>query len=287
MIIIDPNNPKGIVWIASYPKSGNTWIRIFIYHILRMMVGAEREENDLEVLSRATGYEARLFGLFDELLGKPVVEATKQEIAEVREHVHAAVFERAPRVAMVKTHNLLGMAYKHPTINLNVSAGTIYIVRDPRDVVVSLSDHLGCTLDQGIGVLNHSAYTSESDPEGAYEVWGSWSEHVKSWTMVPNQAVIVVRYEDLLEDPFKQFSAIVKHLRESPSEEQIREAIELSSFKSLYDQETAGGFRERSPHAERFFRVGKAGQWRGELSTQQVNTIVGAHGDMMRKFGYL
>ncbi len=286
MIIVDPNRPRGIVWIASYPKSGNTWIRIFLYHLIRLTEGVERTDNDLDALDRASGYESRFFSLFEELLEKPLTEATPKEVAEIRASAHAAVAERAESVLLIKNHNVLGNVFGHPMVNLNVSAGTIYMVRDPRDIVLSLADHLGCNVDQAIDVMNRSAYSTENSKESAFEVWGSWSEHVKGWTMVPSEAVIIVRYEDLLSDPFTQFTKVIRHLRQKPSEDHIREALKLSTFSELSDQEQRHGFRERSPRAERFFRVGKAGQWRAQLTPYQVRRIVGVHGEQMRKFGY-
>ena len=71
MIVVDPKNPRGIVWIASYPKSGNTWIRVFLYQLMRIMGGHPREPDELNKLDRSSMYEARLFGLFDQAIGRP------------------------------------------------------------------------------------------------------------------------------------------------------------------------------------------------------------------------
>ncbi|MCR4282913.1 MAG: sulfotransferase domain-containing protein, partial [Bauldia sp.] len=72
MINTDPRNPRGIVWIASYPKSGNTWLRMFLYQLMRIMGGHPREQDELNKLDRSSMYEARLFGLFEQSLGKPL-----------------------------------------------------------------------------------------------------------------------------------------------------------------------------------------------------------------------
>lgn len=286
MIIANPRNPRGIVWIASYPKSGNTWMRIFLYHLVRISEGLPRADNDLQALDRVTGYEARLFSLFTEILGKPLEEATLDEVMGVRMQVQAEIARRAPGLAMLKTHNLMGFFKKQPIINLKVSAGTIYIVRDPRDVVISLADHQGCTIDQAIGIMNRSAFTSVNDDQGAYEMWGSWSEHVKSWTMAPHEAVIVVRYEDMLADPIKEFGAVARHMRQNPTPEQLEEAVNLSTFRELSEQESQGGFRERSARAEKFFRVGRSGQWKETLTPIQVRKLEQAHAERMKFFGY-
>jgi hypothetical protein len=288
MIYADPSKPKGIVWLASYPKSGNTWLRMFLYQIQRIMGGHPREEDELNKLDRSSMYEARLFGLFNRILDKPVATATAQEVTRVRPLVHATVVDRVQGgAALVKTHNLLGKIGKFPILNLAVSAGAIYVVRDPRDVAPSLAKHLGSSIDEAIRVMAQHAYATQNNEEAAFETWGSWSEHVNSWTMDPSPQVLIVRYEDMMAEPTETFSGIIKHLRQNPTAEQITEAIELSSFDKLKRQEDSYDFRERSPRADRFFVSGRAGGWRETLSEAQVKAIVAEHSGMMRKFGYL
>ena len=287
MILADPRNPRGIVWIASYPKSGNTWMRVFLYHLQRLMAGLPREENDLHHLDRSSTYEARLFGLFEQFLGKPLAQATREEVTNVRPQVQATIAQRTPAVALIKTHNVLGQLGGTPIINLQVSAGTIYIVRDPRDVALSLANHLGASIDEAITVLSTPGYGTQNKPEAAFETWGSWSEHALSWTMRPHDAVLVVRYEDLIAAPNETFAGVARHLRQKPTPEQIAEAVDLSAFSELREQESKGDFRERSEAAEVFFREGRAGEWREKLSAEQVRRIIDAHGEQMQKFGYL
>ncbi len=287
MIFVDPRNPRGIVWLASYPKSGNTWLRMFLYQLMRISEGFPREDDELNKLDRSSMYEARLFGLFDNALGKSLANATPAEVTNVRAGVHETIAERSGGVALVKTHNLLGHLDGKPIINLRVSAGSIYIVRDPRDIAPSLAKHIGRSLDEAIAVMARNGYGTNNAAELAFETWGSWSEHVESWTMRPSDAALIVRYEDMLTKPTEIFGDIVKHLRQSATQEQINEAIELSSFDKLRKQEESYDFRERSPRADRFFVSGKAGGWRDRLSSAQADAIVNAHSAMMRKFGYL
>src|SRR5690606_31102214 len=119
------------------------------------------------------------------------------------------------------------------------------------------------------------------------EVWGSWSEHVYGWTMRPHEAVLVVRYEDLIADPIGQFTRVAHHLRQDPPAEQIAEAVQPSTFDELKAEEAKGDFRERSERADRFFREGRAGEWREKLSAAQAQRIADQHGAQMQKFGYL
>ena len=288
MIVADPRNPKGIVWIASYPKSGNTWMRVYLYHMMRLMNGLPRSDNDLHALDKASTYEARLVGLFEEMMGKPLATASRYEVALIRPQVHAAIVQRTGSVSLIKTHAALGQLGDLPTHNLAVSCGTIYIVRDPRDVAISLAAHNGSTIDAAIADMATPSYGTQNSDQAAFEVWGSWSEHTLSWTDKPHEAVLVVRYEDMHADPTATFTSVAKHLRQKPTPEQIAEAIALSSFKELRDTEIAtGDFRERSERADRFFREGRVGEWREKLTPAQVRSIEDAHRAQMMKFGYL
>ena len=221
------------------------------------------------------------------MIGKPLAQASRYEVALIRPQVHAAIVQRTGSVSLVKTHAALGQLGNLPTHNLAVSSGTIYIVRDPRDLAISLAAHNGSTIDAAITDMATPSYGTQNSDQAAFEVWGSWSEHTLSWTDKPHEAVLVVRYEDMLADPTPTFTAVANHLRQKPTPEQIAEAIELSAFKELQDAEIAAGdFRERSERADRFFREGRAGEWRDKLSPRAGAPHRGRHREMM-KFGYL
>lgn len=287
MISVNPRNPKGLVWLASYPKSGNTWLRIFLYQVMRITGGHPREPDELNKLDRSSMYEAKLYGLFQQVLGKPLATATPGEVAMARPRVQALIYERVDHVALVKTHNLLGHIGNAPTINAEVSVGAIYVLRDPRDVAPSLARHHGCSIDEAIGMMATNGFGSQNKAESAFETWGSWSEHVLSWTMTPSDQILVIRYEDMHEKPRETFQSVVKHLGQAPTDEQLDEAIALSTFDELRSQEDRYDFRERAPNAERFFAEGKAGAWREVLTDTQVATITDVHRPLMRRFGYL
>ncbi len=277
----------GIVWIASYPKSGNTWVRIFLYHITRMAMGVPLDDHDLNKLDRSSLYEARMFSLFSEMIGKPIMDTTPPDIIKVRPLLHAEVAKRAQGMIFLKTHMALARVMDTPTINMDASLGAVYVVRNPLDVVLSLSNHIGMSLDDAITVMCRPAFYSPTGTEEVYEPWGSWTENVESWTIRSLPVVLVIRYEDMLTEPLKVFSKVMTHLRQKPTDEQIAEAIDLSSFRRLSEIEKGSNFRERSQNAERFFRVGKADQWKEKLSEEQVGRLVAANYRMMSRFGYL
>jgi hypothetical protein len=96
-----------------------------------------------------------------------------------------------------------------------------------------------------------------------------------------------MRYEDMLAEPHKTFGALARHLLFKPTESELADAIDRSSFERLREQEEKEGFRERPEVAERFFRDGRAEQWKEVLTPKQIQRIVDAHGEQMKRFGYL
>jgi Sulfotransferase domain len=277
---------SGIVWIASYPKSGNTWIRAFLHNLTRVLNG-EAGEQDINEMARFSTWELDKQRYAHFLGYEPDNTIHRAEIAATRHAVHQQIADEAEGLIFIKTHNGLVVDRGHPTINFAVTSGAIYVVRNPLDVVISYAHHAGTTIDKAI---DHMALTDIETigKEGAiYEVLGSWSQHVWSWTRNPNPAIHVMRYEDMLDDPERAFGALARHLLLNPTRRQLKRAIELSSFTRLQAQERANGFRERPPHADQdFFREGRAGQWKDVLTEAQIMRLVRDHAEQMHRFGY-
>ena len=280
--------PKsGIVWIASYPKSGNTWIRAFLHNLTRILNG-ECGEQDINEMARFSTWELDKRRYADFLGFEPDNTIHRDEIAATRHAVHRQIADAAEGLIFIKTHNGLVVDRGYPTINFAVTSGAIYVVRNPLDVAISYAHHAGTTVDQAIDHMAQSDAETAGKERAVYEVLGSWSQHVWSWTRTPNPAIHLMRYEDMLDDPERAFGALARHLLLNPTNRQLAEAIELSSFERLKAQERQKGFRERPPHADQdFFREGRAGQWKEVLTPAQIKRLVQDHGEQMRRFGYM
>lgn len=278
--------PKGIVWIASYPKSGNTWTRAFLHNLIKIISGEAAGEQDINKMGEYSTWDISL-ELYKELLNKDPREVDRAEIAAVRPLVQEKIAEMTDGLSFVKTHNALMIDRGVPTINSAVTSGAIYIVRNPLDVAISYSHHMGRSIDDAIEHMETRGLETKVSEKSVYEVYGSWSEHVHSWTRKQNRAVYIMRYEDMTADPKAVFGALARHLLMLPTDQQLSEAIELSSFERLKKQESEGGFRERPKVAKQFFREGKANQWQQVLNRSQIRRIVATHQVQMRRFGYL
>ncbi len=276
---------SGLVWLASYPKSGNTWTRAFLSNLAAIMAG-ENDELSVNAISRFSAGEY-LAPLYENRLGFKPTPAHRTEIAAIRHEIQKSIADEYEGLVFVKTHNGLVTDCGRPIINFSVTSGAIYIVRNPLDVVISLAHHMGRTIDGAIEIMETRDLETPINEKQVHEIWGSWSQHVESWTRTPHRAIYVMRYEDMLSGPQKTFGALARHLLLDVTPVQLDLAIERSSFANLKSKEDKEGFQEKSERAERFFREGRAGQWKEILTPAQIRRIVKEHSQQMARFGYL
>jgi hypothetical protein len=278
---------SGIVWIASYPKSGNTWARAFLHNLVKIRNG-ESDEQDINEMARFSTWELDKKRYAHFLGFEPDNSTHRNEIAATRHAVHRQVADTTEGLIFVKTHNALVMDRGHATVNFAATSGAVYIVRNPLDVAISYAHHAGAPIDDTIEYMSRKDVETEGSDIAVYEVHGSWSQHVWSWTRNNNRALHVMRYEDMLAEPEKSFAALARHLLIEFTPQQLQTAVEHSSFARLQTQEKKRGFRERPPNADgNFFREGRAGQWKDVLTPAQIDRIVRTHDEQMRRFGYL
>ena len=272
----------GLVWLASYPKSGNTWLRAFLHNLIKN----EDEPVDInDMMQLSVGDTLKEW--YAEAAGGDIDGLSDDQIAKLRPKVHRRFTELAPNSVFVKTHNFLGIDRDVPLISLDVTAAAIYVIRNPLDLVLSLAPHFGLSIDAAIELIASEKAGSPADRANVGQRFSSWSSHVKSWTRQQNDRLRVVRYEDMHRNPKETFGSITGLLGIDASPERIDRAIRFSSFDVLRGQEDAHDFRERSIHADKFFRAGKVGAWHTALTDTQVTTIVDRHRDQMVRFDYL
>lgn len=274
-----------IVWLASYPKSGNTWLRAFLANLLANRADPLRPNE----IRDFTDSEARA-DRFSELAGRPNTELSIAELSALRPQVHASIAQRAQGTRLLMTHNFTGSFEGQQTVNWAVTAGAIYVVRNPLDVAVSMTHHFGLTLDEAIERLGDDRVASVNDELFVSHIIGSWSTHVRSWADVAERSpgkVIVLRYEDLLEKPAKHFAKAAKLIGLGRDKARIERAARHTRFETLSALEKRDGFVEAVDEKTRFFHKGRANQWREALSREQVERVVRDHREQMARFKYL
>jgi len=271
-----------ILWLASYPKSGNTWLRAFLANYL---LNTPTPQN-INSLSEFAFGDMRA-DYYEQISGKPQAELSWPEINGLRPRVHRHLADAHPGTVLVKTHNVLSAIDDIPTITPDVTFGAIYVVRNPLDVAVSFSHHYGLTLDQGARAICYKPLEIQPKAGHILQVVSDWSSNIRTWLNAPGLYLKILKYEEMKKSPSKAFSSVLEFLKIPKEKERLKRAIRHSSFKVLAGQERQTGFIERSQNAERFFRKGAVGTWRQELAPEQVDLIVDCHKDMMREMGYL
>ncbi|MGX1198152.1 sulfotransferase domain-containing protein [Parvibaculum sp. MBR-TMA-1.3b-4.2] len=271
-----------LIWLASYPKSGNTWMRSFLHNLLRggsTPVDINRMADFCLGESDASWYAPRA--------PKTVGDLTPEELAAIRPIVHQDFTTAFPDSVFVKTHNFLGESFGYPIHNMDVTAGAIYIVRNPLDITLSAANHFGLTTDEAIDFMSDPDAMTGGNDRHVFEYLSSWSFHVQSWTQNPNPQLLVVRYEDLIRKPRKHFKQVAGFLGLKPPAERLERAIKFSSFKVLKAQEEKSGFQEKSKASDKFFREGKAEQWKEKLTPKQIRRVIDNHREQMERFDYV
>lgn len=275
-----------IVWLASYPKSGNTWVRIFLNNYLQNS-DTPADINNLEDSMHAGTRE-----LFDRLTGVESSDLTAVEIDRVRPWMYRRWAEESPETLFVKVHD----AYRctdtgEPIFPQEATKTAVYIIRNPLDIAASMANHLSVSLDKSIAYMADEQYALARSGSKLHrqlpQFMGSWHGHVQSWTHQTQLPVHLVQYEALRQAPLATFEQLVRAVGLPVEPERLARAVAFSSFNQVKQQETAVGFKERLPDTPAFFRHGQAGRWQTELSPAQIETICYHHQQTMQTFGYL
>lgn len=269
---------RGIFWIASYPKSGNTWVRCLIASL------------------QSGGAPVRLGGLGDAAPNSAArawleacievdsADMLASELNAMRAQAHRE--EGARRLRFLKVHD----RYDPQLFPADVTLGAVHIVRDPRDVAPSWADHMGVDVDTAIArmaddalVMSRSAYSFRPQVPQRF---GSWSGHARSWLDDAPGPRLLLRYEALLADPLGEATRLARFLGLPTDAGCVARAVDACDFEALRAIEEREGFAERQKGQQRFFRQGRSGAWRGVLRPEQAGRIVADHGVMMRRLGY-
>lgn len=272
-----------LVWLASFPKSGNTWLRLFIANYL-MNAREPFPINKAHLLTFGDMTGAP----YVKLAGKPLAELDDATIDALRPRVHRALAAQKADVMLVKTHQAVIQRGTNWTVTPEATKSSIYIIRNPLDVAISYAHHYGRDPSEIIEALNSPWHKLPGDKKSIVTQYlGRWSDHVLSWADDPVLAPLILRYEDMKRDPQKEFRKAIQYLGLDVDEERLERAIRFSSFDELSGQEQTSGFVERSANADRFFRGGRIGDGLEGFTDEQIARIIEDHREVLVRFGYL
>ena len=279
--------PAGIVWLASFPKSGNTWFRIFLANLTAGDSGPA-DINNLDerggIASSRQEFEAAT--LLDSSL------LSHDDIDELRPGVYAAMAAAANEQRWIKAHDAYTtLPGGEPLLGRNVASAAVYLVRGPRDVAVSLAHHNSTGIDEAIKFMNAAdgalSWSGRGLARQLRQKLTGWSGHVTSWLDQTDVPVHMLRYEDLKTSPVEGFAGALQFAGRPATTADIERAVRNADINELRRQESEKGFGERTSRTAPFFRSGHSGGWRQTLTAAQADALEQCHGAVMQRLGYL
>jgi hypothetical protein len=285
-----------IIWLASYPKSGNTWLRSLLCSYFFSKNGVF----NFKLLDNIKQFSSKNFNLEDGSESNYQLRVSKNWIPTQE------ILNKDKKVHFLKTHNALCSINGSNFTNRKNTLASIYIVRDPRNVVTSISNHFNLNITQSIKFISNKKKIifpqkkfydekNKNDPKD-FNFLGSWSEHYLSWKNIKISPILVIKYEDLVKDTEKTFISVLKFLslfmKFDFDESKIKKSIYTTSFENMAKMEKKDGFIESPDSSKnlkkiRFFHLGSNNTWKNLLSEKVTKNIEHHFKKEMEILGYL
>lgn len=275
--------------IVSYPRSGNTWCRIFISEIIRIKNNYSQnienkfliKKNQLNINKDiSTGSIISNRNWIDEYLGITSSDLSFNELDQIRHKIVIDSLNYNQKAIFHKVHDafLIKNSKEIPVVSSKNCEGVLYIVRNPFDLAVSLKHFFAWGQKKSIDfLLDKNASLCGSEICGdiqSRQFLGTWENHYSSWALQNKIPKLIIKYEDLVSKPLKNFAEIASFLNLSKDKNLIKEAIKNTSFKKLSAMENnLGGFKENLNKETKFFRSGKVGLGKKVLTELEIELI--------------
>ena len=276
-----------IIWIASYPKSGNTFLRFLI----SSLIYSDDGNFDFDIIKNIRQFDIyKYFSFVENLNYADSKNLDKLDIISKYWLEAQKKFFNVEKKFIFKTHsaNLKVNGYNYTDENRTL--GVIYIVRDPRDIVISYSHHTGTSIDYNINKLFDNKVTLLNSKRRIKVILSRWDTHIKSWSLL-NVKKYIIKYEDLINNTEKHFLELIDFIRKDLkiqfklNSKKFNNIIKNTSFKKLQENEKIIGFDE--VYKGKFFRKGLSKQWENILSEDQNIKIKKEFYITLKKFNYI
>ena len=283
---------KKITWIASYPKSGNTYMRLFLASYFYTTNGVIK---DFEVINNIFKISRYAFlqnynnvPSMDEFIKDPLL------VSEYWNKIQKALSKKIQNNLFIKTHDSMVPIKDRTFTSEQFTKCFIYIVRDPRSVAVSYSHHMNISIEKTINFLINKNYiiSYRKNEMTLPEIVSSWSNHYNSWKNFLNKGNgLIIRYEDSLSNPFYEFKKILIFLNKFFSfhidDNKINNSLQSTQFSNLQNMESKIGFKENPNSDKNFFRKGEQNEWKQVISIKEKEIIEKSFKLEMEELNYL
>ena len=272
-----------IMWLASYPKSGNTWVRALLTNYL---YNENYKENAFSKLDMIKSFPQKYAfkGIVDELELKKNYMALFKYFIEAQKKIN-----KDKNLQIIKTHNISGSVNNFEFTDKENTLGSIYILRDPRSVAVSYAYHANISFEKSVEImLDEKRITLHNKiyPEAR----SSWKVHLRSWLNHP-MPKIIIKYEELERNTHECFKSILIFINKfikkkiDINDQKILNAVQNCSFDNLSKLENKLGFVEKGKNVN-FFRKGKTDEWKTVLSSELISKIEQEFSEELKEFKY-
>ena len=279
-----------IIWIASYPKSGNTWLRA----LLASYYFTNEGSFSLSLLDKIDAFPSdKFFEEYNDQFSK--VEDTSKYWLKEQEKIN-----KKNKITFLKTHSAICKINGNSFTNKENSIGAIYIVRDPRNVITSISNHYQISIEDAFQFMKDEKRAIINKKDGRYlgfqAVW-SWSINQKTWVENNLFPVLVIKYEDLLKETYNTFRKVIEFINKISNSSKIfnkskgKNSIKNTSFEKLQRMENDHGFAEAmnkkgANKKIKFFNLGQKNNYKNLLSQDLIIKMNEFYKEELIKFNY-
>ncbi|WP_196258424.1 sulfotransferase domain-containing protein [Pelagibacterium limicola] len=265
-----PEKPiRPLYFVASYPRSGGSWVRSVIYLLITLSQPNPPKQVDLRNLDNIIPWDAHGL-LYKAVTGREHDQLDELEVAAARPKVHKLLATEDFAIPVIRTHAIRGTFHGHQTINPAVTGGATYVVRNPLDVAATLVAETGAAPLKIIELMMTSDRRVRPAGFAVTEPQGSWTQNVASWTAAGQKEILVLRFEDMVDNPTREFRKLAKHMA-------------LPASDAVIDK--AAGLMVAARKEEG--RENKRPDYRETLQPAHARAIIEGHAIEMDRHGYL